>query len=122
MPQVKRGLITEANLEAEGIDFTEVRRLACYARPSRLRSSFRRTPRVSPLHLSNGKTVITQIDRFPIDQKRSYHAVIILDFSEKSVAYLDPLVISSIPPGERTIEREKFDEVHLLTLVVDRSS
>ena len=49
---------------------------------------------------------LRRIVRFPIDQKRSYHAVIILDFSEKSVAFLDPLVIGSIPPGERTIERK----------------
>jgi hypothetical protein len=116
----EEGLIAEANLEAEGIDFTEVRRLA---RLHGLHAEIefpKDAPSISA-HLSDGKTVIAQIDRFPIDQKRSYHAVIILDFSEKSVAFLDPLAIGSIPPGERAIEREKFDAVHLLTLVCDRS-
>ncbi len=117
----EEGLIAEASMEAEGIDFTEVRRLA---RLHGLQAEIefpKDAPTISA-HLSEGKTVIAQIDRYPIDRRRSYHAVIILAFSEESVTFLDPLATDTIPPGERTIVREMFDEAHLLTLVCALSS
>jgi hypothetical protein len=117
----EEGLIAEASLEAEGIDFTEMRRLA---RLHGLRAEIE-SPIDAPTiaaHLSQGKTVIAQIDRFPIDSRQSYHAVIILGFSEETVTFLDPLATDTIPPGERTIARELFGEAHLLTLVCDLPS
>lgn len=117
----EEGLITETSMGAEGMDFTELRRLA---RLHGLRAEIEfpnDAPTIS-VHLSEGRTVIAQIDRFPIDRRRSYHAVIIIALSEESVTFLDPLATDAIPPGERTIEREMFNEAHLLTLVCGRSS
>ena len=116
----EEGLIAEASMEAEGMDFTELRRLA---RLHGLRAEIE-FPKNAPnfsAHLSRGKTVIAQIDRFPIDHRRSFHAVIILDVSEASVTFLDPLATDAIPPGVRTVDREMFDDAHLLTLVCDLS-
>ena len=116
----EEGLIEEASMEAEGVDFTELRRLA---REHGLRAEieFPKDASTIPAHLSQGRTVIAQIDRFPIDRRRSYHAVVVLAFSEQAVIFLDPRATDSVPPGVRTVEREVFDEAHLLTLVAESS-
>jgi hypothetical protein len=112
------GLVEEAGMESEGIDFTELRRLA---RGHGLRAEIefpKDAPAISA-HISQGRTVIAQIDRFPIDRRRSFHAVVVLAFSEQSVTFLDPLATDSVPLWERTVAMELFDEAHLLTLVCD---
>jgi hypothetical protein len=104
-------LLTQANMQSEGMDFTELRRLA---RSQGLRASieFPKGADAIPGHISQGNTVIVQIDRFPLDDEATRHAVVIVGSSNEFVAFLDPLRATSTPPGERSVSRELFDGIH----------
>lgn len=111
-------LLTLANMQSEGTNFTELRRLA---RAFGLRADFEFPRDVSaiPEHIAQGRTVIVQIDRFPLDGEVARHAVVILSLSDDSVTFLDAMKPTWQPPGERTIPRMLFEEVHELTLVCE---
>ena len=111
-------LLTQANMRSEGMDFTELQRLA---RSLGLRANieFPKDAGAIPGHISQGKTVIAQIDRFPLDGEATRHAVVIVGSSDESLAFLDPLRATLTPPGERSVSRELFDDIHQISLICD---
>jgi ABC-type bacteriocin/lantibiotic exporter with double-glycine peptidase domain len=111
-------LLTQANMQSEGIDFTELQRLA-RSLGLRARIEFPKDADAIPGHISQGKTVIAQIDRFPLDGEANRHAVVIVGSSDDSVAFLDPLRATLTPPGERSVARELFDDIHQISLICD---
>jgi hypothetical protein len=111
-------LVSQANMQSEGMDLTELQRLA---RSLGLRSNieFPKDADAIPVHISQGKTVIVQIDRFPLDGEATRHAVVIVGTSGDSVAFLHPLSATLTPPGERSVSRELFGDIHQISLICD---
>ncbi len=111
-------LVAQASMQSEGMDFTELQRLARLL-GLRAEIEFPKDADAIPAHVSQGETVIVQIDRLPLDGEATRHAVVILGSSDESVAFLDPLRATLAPPGERSVSRELFDEIHEISLICD---
>jgi hypothetical protein len=116
--RAKTSFFTRANMQSEGMDFTELQRLA---RSLGLRANieFPKDAHEISTHISLGSTVIAQIDRFPLDGEANRHAVVIVGSSDDFVAFLDPLKAALTPPGERSVPREVFDDIHEISLICD---
>jgi hypothetical protein len=67
-------LLTEANMQSEGMDFTELQRLA-RTLGLRTKIEFPKDAHAIPGHISRGTTVIAQIDRYPLDGEATRHVV-----------------------------------------------
>jgi ABC-type bacteriocin/lantibiotic exporter with double-glycine peptidase domain len=111
-------LLTQANMQSEGMDFTELQRLA-RTLGLRAKIEFPKDADAIPGHTSQGRTVTAQIDRFPLDGEAARHAIVIVGSSDTSVAFLDPLRATLTPPGERSVSRELFDDIHEISLICD---
>src|SRR5580658_10470301 len=105
-------------MQSEGMDFTELQRLA-HSLGLRAKIEFPKNADAIPGHISRVKTVTAQIDRFPLGGEATTHTVFIVGSSDDSVSFLDPLRATSPPPGERIVSRELFDDIHEISLICD---
>ena len=100
------------------MDFTELQRLA-RSLGLRARIEFPKDADAIPRHVSEGKTVIVQIDRLPLDGEATSPCRRHPRRFGDSAAFLDPLRATLTPPGERNMTRELFDDIHQISLICD---